>query len=499
MQSGFMRRERKNSILVKTLLISLVCLPCMKVTALQQQEQRDPELLTYEELIQLYEQETPPEALRLKLEQLLSTPFVSNAASARGVKPLKPDTEGIGKFLRVVFWNIEQGLKYESIERAFTDPEELSRLLNESQFPRGGERRALVLEQAALLRQADVVVLNEVDWGIPRSNYRSVARDLAAALGMNYAYGVEFVEVDPGAVLSGAELANEAQRASAVKVDPARYKGLHGSAILSRFPLENARVIPFRHQSYDWYADELRGMPGVERLKRKIGEVVLKKSTMRQVRRGGRMMLLADITDPEIPSGRMTIVTTHLEARAEPRDRVKQLEEVLAQVKDIGNPVVLAGDLNTSGRDAIPTSLRREIRKQLSSIPLIAPNPEAKFFETLKNFRFADGGAFDFRGARARSVGDSIGTLANSNQRDRNGFVCTSGVERSFGFVGQYKLDWIFVKPPSTADAPASESLYRFAPHFGRTLKALNYSVKGRISDHSPVTVDLPFNEPRIP
>ncbi|MBA2340825.1 MAG: endonuclease/exonuclease/phosphatase family protein [Pyrinomonadaceae bacterium] len=439
-----------------------------------------------------------PEALRVKLERLLTTPFVSNAASARGVKPLKPDTEGIGRFLRVVFWNIEQGLEYESIERAFADPEKFSHLLDDSKLPRGSHRRELVLEQAALLKEADVVVLNEVDWGMQRSDYHHVARDLAAALGMNYAYGVEFVEVDPGTVGNQTKPVNHAQNVSAGKVDPARYKGLHGSAILSRFPLENVRMIPFQHQSYDWYADERREMPGLERVKRKIGQMVFKKNTIRQVRRGGRMMLLADITDPEIPSGRMTIVTTHLEARAEPRDRVKQLEEVLIQIKDINNPVALAGDLNTSGRDAIPTSLRREIKKQFSSVPLFASNPESKFFSTLKNFRFSDGGAFDFRGESARSINGNIGTLADSNQRERRGFVSTSGVERSFGFIGQFKLDWIFIKPPVSNEASVAEHSYRFSPHFGRTLKALNYSIEGRISDHNPVTVDLPFTEPRL-
>ena len=40
-------------------------------------------------------------------------------------------------------------------------------------------------------------MLNEVDMGMKRSEYRDVARELAAALHMNYAYGVEFVEVDP--------------------------------------------------------------------------------------------------------------------------------------------------------------------------------------------------------------------------------------------------------------------------------------------------------------
>ena len=51
-----------------------------------------------------------------------------------------------------------------------------------------------VLSQSQDLRQADIVVLNEVDWGLKRTGYRNVAKELADAMGMNYAYGVEFVE-----------------------------------------------------------------------------------------------------------------------------------------------------------------------------------------------------------------------------------------------------------------------------------------------------------------
>ena len=41
-----------------------------------------------------------------------------------------------------------------------------------------------ILEQVALMKQADVIVLNEVDWGLKRTDYRNVAADLASALGM---------------------------------------------------------------------------------------------------------------------------------------------------------------------------------------------------------------------------------------------------------------------------------------------------------------------------
>jgi hypothetical protein len=42
------------------------------------------------------------------------------------------------------------------------------------------------------LKAADVWILNEVDWGVKRTEYREVVRELAETLNMNWAYGVEF-------------------------------------------------------------------------------------------------------------------------------------------------------------------------------------------------------------------------------------------------------------------------------------------------------------------
>jgi len=66
----------------------------------------------------------------------------------------------------------------------------------------GEEERAKIREEIDFLRKADVLVLNEVDWGVNRTLFRNVADELARALNMNYAYGVEFVEVDPSILLS---------------------------------------------------------------------------------------------------------------------------------------------------------------------------------------------------------------------------------------------------------------------------------------------------------
>jgi hypothetical protein len=116
----------------------------------------------------------------------------------------------------------------------------------------------------------------------------------------------------------------------------------------------------------------------------------------------------------------------------------------------------------------------------------------------LKDFRFADGNSFDFRGERERSIGEKDDPLANSNERGDKGFVTTFEVERTISFVGKFKLDWFFVKPPALTDPYAKDAPHRFAPHFGRTLKALNDAPKERISDHAPITVDLPLAEPPL-
>jgi hypothetical protein len=45
-----------------------------------------------------------------------------------------------------------------------------------------------------------------------------------------------------------------------------------GTAILSRYRLENVKLIPFRFQPHDWYEDEKKGVAPVEKGKRKVAE-----------------------------------------------------------------------------------------------------------------------------------------------------------------------------------------------------------------------------------
>jgi hypothetical protein len=63
--------------------------------------------------------------------------------------------------------------------------------------------------------------------------------------------------------------------------------------------------------------------------------------------------------------------------------------------------------------------------------------------------------------------------------------------------LAKFKLDWIFVK--SDLDSPRDvKGPYRFEPHFARTMTDLNNCLPEPIADHSPMTVDLPFNEPKL-
>ncbi len=497
--------------------------------------------MTYDELIELYRQEIPPAPLQTKLDALLSTPFVSNAAHESGVRPLKPTSKRLGRFLRVAHWNIERGIEFDAIRAAFTDPAKLAALIDKTKYPRGSKEHARILQQIGILKDADVIVLNEVDWGVRRTKYRHVAEELAAALKMNYAYGVEFVEVDPVQLgiekFDGTDERVRAELMENIEVDGERYRGLHGTAILSRFRLDNVRLVPFKFQGHDWYADEKQGATPIELGKRTASEKIFLEKVTREIRRGGRTMLLADISDSELPEGRATIIATHLESRTKPENRARQLVEMLDLVEGIGHPVILAGDMNTSTTDQTPTSIRREIKKRLGSekfwatqgikyatgvgllfdvvkggieftrkhadptvksIRFIAENPEAKFFDVLKDFRFRDGRAFDFRGERARSSNGLSDTLANSNERAGKGFATTFAVNRTIGPTGNFKLDWIFIKPAALTDPSDRRQPYRFAPHFGRTLEDLNNSIPDRISDHHPIVVDLPFGEPRI-
>ena len=132
---------------------------------------------------------------------------------------------------------------------------------------------------------------------------RIVAEELAESIGYNYAFAPEFLEVDP--VHLGLEDYKWSEERSLLQegilknleVDKSRYKGLHGTAILSQFPLKNVRILRLP-QEYDWYDGEKKRISGLEDIKREVSEKIIKEYLLREIRVGSRIALIADITVP---------------------------------------------------------------------------------------------------------------------------------------------------------------------------------------------------------
>src|SRR3984957_2795413 len=324
-----------------------------------------PPLLNYQELVTLGEQETVEPALAAKVQTLLTTPFVNNEAYFNGTKPLRPDIKGMGPSLRLVEWNIERGIELDAIKLFMTDKQAFlakAHSAAETDKDKGKVNDDALSAQIDEIQSADVLVLNELDWGMKRSDYQAVVKDLAETLKMNWSYGVEFIEVDPKVLgrQSFANVKNEAERKELedlFSVDKDRVLGLHGTAILSRYPLRDVKLVPFKYQAYDWYKEEMK-YGTIEAGKRKGASLVFGEEIVREVRRGGRTNLIATLDMPELPEKQVTIVATHIENRTTPKGRVKQLDELLDMIRPIHNPVVIAGDMNTTGADGSVTSIK---------------------------------------------------------------------------------------------------------------------------------------------
>lgn len=168
-----------------------------------------------------------------------------------------------------------------------------------------------------------VVLLSEMDCGMARTEQRNTTAEMAAALGMEYAYGVEFHELDLG---------GETERVFCK--DDFNTRGWHGNAILSAAPMLRVKLIRLDDHGH-WFAPEENAAdPG-------------------QPRVGGRMAVAAVIAHQ---NGPICFVSTHLESNADAAHRHGQFERLLAEIETFAPdmPVVIGGDLNTGNH--IPDS-----------------------------------------------------------------------------------------------------------------------------------------------
>ena len=162
----------------------------------------------------------------------------------------------------------------------------------------------------------DILLLSEADRGCSRSGNRNVARDYAAALGMYYVYGVEFVELPRLWGPGGGRVRQPCE---------------HGNAIVSRYPLGNVRLI--RHaDARSWHSRTQRFL--------RVG----------QPRLGGRVALAADVRVGDrllrvyavhFESGRLSVTSSDRS-----RYRVAQARELIDDAADLEHGVIIGGDMN---------------------------------------------------------------------------------------------------------------------------------------------------------
>lgn len=499
-----------------------------------------PDFLSHAELVSLSKNPQPKGETAARLERFWRTPVVSNEAYLSGQRPRVQSTAGLGPILRVATWNIEKSLNITRVAEALTSPAAYTSMINEKRAPAGSLLREEMLRQRQRLASADIVFLQEMDLGVNRSGYVDAARTLARSLGMNYAYAAQALEVDP--VLLGHEPRPDspAGKPQYYSVDPARYKGVFGSAILSRYPIVKAEAFQLKTQPYDWFKDEQKRADFAEHGRRVGSALVFDNEITRELKVGGRNFFRVDVAVPNAPGGLVTLINNHLEIKTLPKYREAQMVEILGYIKNIPHPVIMAGDHNSAPNDVSPTSVERVIWRQLDTpasfvstasnvsglvwgtviplyrergvvnalknfqsplapnVPILFPNRVVGLFNRVKEFQFDDGSSFDFRGDRARSINGRKGLLANSNDRRLKGQVTSFSVRRPIGPLGRYRLDWFFVKSGLLQDARDKRGPYRFAPHYGETLAEFNEHVKKPFSDHRPLVVDLPLNEPAL-
>jgi len=184
--------------------------------------------------------------------------------------------------IRAVAWNIERGTQLEGIVD--------------------------VLRTHPRTSGADVLLLTELDLGMIRSGNRFIAREIADALELNYAFANCYISLVKG---SGLEYHLEGENNLA----------LHGNALFSRFPLDSVHAIALPNGK-----DKMVG----------------------REKRLGYQQAVAGIV--RHPAGDFWAVSLHLDAHSTQRHRYRQMKLVLDHLETLTPrlPVLIGGDWNTS-------------------------------------------------------------------------------------------------------------------------------------------------------
>jgi endonuclease/exonuclease/phosphatase family metal-dependent hydrolase len=360
---------------------------------------------------------------RAYLNQLLSTPQVFPASNAQ---------PHLRNFLRIAHWNIEKGKYLDDVIATFrTHP---------------------------ILREADLISINEADVGMNRSRQAFVARELGEALRMHVAFAPCYLEFSKG---YGDDLTMPGTNTVA----------LQGNAILSRYELLNPRVIELP-MCYDHF----------EHVEKRIGN---------------RNALAVEV---ECEGKRLSFVTTHLEVRNAPACRAKQIAAIIAELEKPGAPqsAIIAGDFNsnTFARGGMLRTLGGLMRMMFSPTDALrseiaAPQSREPLFALLRQHGFTDAGfnSDDVTCYVPLKILEDSGKLP--------GFLTTAINQQMARYNGQldFRLDWIIGRGVQSLGAreviDAEKNIASLPP---QTIAGLRRHDGSQITDHDPITADIRFS-----
>lgn len=179
------------------------------------------------------------------------------------------------------------------------------------------ERCYAVEKSAARIAEqgAGLVLLSEVDNGMARTGQRHTSRDVAAELGMNYAFGVEFLELELGAEVELEFCTDDFNR-----------HGFHGNALLAHTSLQAPVMIRLEAHGH-WFTPETPAK-----------------------RIGTRCAIAAAVMTE---AGPLYAVSVHLENRGDATYRETQVRGLIDAIDQLAGdiPVIIGGDLNTGLAD----------------------------------------------------------------------------------------------------------------------------------------------------
>lgn len=335
--------------------------------------------------------------------------------------PLTPKRPGV---VRALAWNVERGKRFAGLKQA---------LLDEPQ-----------------LREADLLLLTEVDIGMGRSQNRNVPRELAAALGMGYVFANYHIVLAEG---------DRSERGHGV----ANTKALHGCALLTRFPVLRFAAVELQERRDKFHSTEKR--------------------------MGTKRALLCELL---LPDGPLTVAVVHLDPFTGPRQRADQLRRVLEQVRAFGGErVLLGGDLNTntydfgSGRGLAVDMLHKITRFGFAGTVAQYMTPDESFERRVFDELRAGGLTVEGYNDRARGTiyYDIYDPDMASNARDY-----------LRGPLGRWVIRWVERRlAPWSGRVPLRVDWFAGAGLRPREPQVIERPMtQGRlISDHNPIVIDL--------